>query len=136
MHVPSITAIYLAILALLYAVLCLQVARLRRRNRAGFGDGGNAELRCAIRAHANFAEYVPIIVLMVALLEASGLPAGWVHLLMMALLAARVLHPIGMYASPGTPQFSVGRVGGMAITMTVLITSAVLILSRPALTLF
>jgi uncharacterized membrane protein YecN with MAPEG domain len=30
--------------------------RLRRRNRVGFGDGENTALRCAIRAHAHFAE--------------------------------------------------------------------------------
>jgi hypothetical protein len=39
MKPPLITATYVAILALLYAVLSLQVVRLRRRNRVGFGDG-------------------------------------------------------------------------------------------------
>jgi uncharacterized membrane protein YecN with MAPEG domain len=75
MQLPSITAAYLAVLALLYAALGLQVVRLRRRNRAGFGDGGSTELRSAIRAHAHFAEYVPIIALMAAMLEMSGLPS-------------------------------------------------------------
>ena len=56
MHVPTITANYLAILALLYAVLALQVMRLRQSNRADFGDGDSARLRSAIRVHANFAE--------------------------------------------------------------------------------
>ena len=76
MHVPSITGLYLAFLALLYAVLGLQVSRLRRGNRVLFGDGDNRQLRSAIRAHANFIEYVPIIVLMVALLEMSGAAAA------------------------------------------------------------
>jgi hypothetical protein len=136
MHLPAITATYLAVLALLYAALGLRVIRLRRRNRAGFGDGDNAELRCAIRCHANFAEYVPVIALMVAMLEASGSPALTIQLLMAALLLSRVLHPIGMHASPGTLPFNLGRVGGMAITITVLIASALLILSRISLTLF
>src|SRR5688572_4479096 len=57
-------------------------------------------LRSAIRAHANFIEYVPIITLMVAMLEMSGLGATWVHLLMGALLLSRLLHPLGMYAAP------------------------------------
>jgi hypothetical protein len=35
--------------------------------------GGNAELRNAIRAHSHFAEYVPIIALVVAMLEIAGL---------------------------------------------------------------
>ncbi len=106
MHLPSITAAYLGILALLYLVLGLQVSRLRRGNKVLFGDGGNIKLRSAIRAHANFVEYVPIIVLMVALLEISGMPAMRVHLLMGALLVARLLHPLGMYVGAANPAVS------------------------------
>ena len=80
MHVPTITGFYLAILALLYLVLGLQVSRLRRGNRVTFGDGDNTKLRSAIRAHGNFAEYVPVIVLLVAILEMSGMPAARVAL--------------------------------------------------------
>lgn len=130
MKVPSITAAYVATLALLYAWLSLQVVRLRRRHRVGFGDGGNADLCNAIRAHGHFAEYVPIIALMVAMLEMSGLGAVLIHVLMGSLLIARLLHPFGMYARPKTMQFTIGRVGGMVITTLVMITSALLILFR------
>jgi len=129
-QLPSVTAIYLAILALFYAALGLQVVRLRRKNRVGFGDGGNMELRSAIRAHAHFAEYVPIITLMVAMLEMSGMPATRVHALMGALLVARLLHPFGMYAKPQSLQFRICRVGGMVLTVGVMITGALLLLSR------
>ena len=128
MQLPSITAGYLGILGLLYAVLGMQVSRLRRGNRVLFGDGDNIKLRSAIRAHANFAEYVPIIVLMVAILEISGLPALTVHLLMAALLIARLLHPLGMYVGPRTLQFQICRVGGIVLTVLVLIASAILLL--------
>jgi uncharacterized protein len=74
MQWPSITAGYLAVLAQLYAALAIYVVRLRGKNRAGFSDAGNPELRSAIRAHAHFAEYVPVIALMVAMLKMSGLP--------------------------------------------------------------
>ena len=67
---------------------------------------------------------------MVAMLEISGLPALRVHILMAALLVARLLHPLGMYAKPQALQFLVGRVGGMTITISVMIASAVLILWR------
>jgi uncharacterized membrane protein YecN with MAPEG domain len=133
MHAPTIAAGYLAILALLYAALALQVIRLRQGNRAAFGDGDNAKLRSAIRAHANFVEYVPIITLMVAFLEMSAVPATRVHLLMGALLIGRVLHPVGMYAAPNTLPFRIGRIGGMTITISLLIVCAVMILSRLAL---
>jgi hypothetical protein len=53
-HVPAITANYLAILALIYAALALQVIRLRRNSSAPFNDSGNEGLRSAIRAHGNF----------------------------------------------------------------------------------
>ena len=88
------------------------------------------KLRSAIRVHANFIEYVPIITLMVALLEISGLPAMRVHLLMGALLVSRLLHPLGMYAAPNTLQFRVGRVGGITITVVLLIACALTILLR------
>ena len=130
MQLPSITGLYLAILALIYAVLALQVARLRRGNRVLFGDGENVRLRSAIRAHANFVEYVPIIALLVAMLEMSGSSTTRVHVLMGALLVARLLHPLGMYSKPGTWQFSTGRVGGIVITIGVLVAAALSALSR------
>jgi uncharacterized protein len=130
MHLPSITAIYLAILALFFTCLAIQVARLRQRDRAAFGDNGSRELRSAIRVHANFIEYVPIITLMVAMLEMSGLPAIRVHVLMGALVVSRLLHPLGMYAASNTLQFRIGRVGGITVTFVLLIACAVMILWR------
>jgi uncharacterized membrane protein YecN with MAPEG domain len=130
MQTPSVTGFYLGLLALIYAALALEVARLRRGNRVLFGDGENVRLRSAIRAHANFIEYVPIIALLVAMLEMSGLSAIGVHVLMGALLAARLLHPLGMYSKPRTWQFSAGRVGGIVITISVLITAGLSALWR------
>ena len=130
MQTPSVTGFYLGLLALIYAALALEVARLRRGNRVLFGDGENVRLRSAIRAHANFVEYVPIIALLVAALEMSGSSATRVHLLMGALLVARLLHPLGMYSKPGTWQFSAGRVGGIVITISVLIAAALSALWR------
>ena len=130
MQLPSITSAYLGMLALLYVVLGLQVSRLRRGHRVLFGDGDNIKLRSAIRAHANFTEYVPIIVLMVAMLEMSGMPALRVHLLMGGLLVARLMHPLGMYVGPRTLQFQIYRVGGITLNWLVLVGAAVLLLWR------
>ena len=130
MQTPSVTGFYLGLLGLIYAALALEVARLRRGNRVLFGDGENVRLRCAIRVHANFIEYVPIIALLVAMLEMSGGSATRVHVLMTALLVARLLHPLGMYSKPGTWQFSAGRVGGIMITIGVLVAAALSALSR------
>jgi uncharacterized membrane protein YecN with MAPEG domain len=67
---------------------------------------------------------------MIAMLEMSGLPAMRVHVLMGALLVSRLLHPLGMYAAPNTVQFRIGRVGGITITLVLLIACAVMILWR------
>ena len=130
MHVPTITANYLAVLALIYAALALQVVRLRRSSGAPFDDGGNEGLRSAIRAHGNFMEYVPIIVLMVALLEMSGASALRVHLMMGTLVLSRLLHPLGMYAAPGSLKFTICRAGSIFLTIGLLIYCALTILSR------
>jgi uncharacterized protein len=130
MHLPNITAGYLALLALFYAALTLRVIRLRQGNRAAFGDGDNTRLRSAIRAHSNFIEYVPIITLMVGFLEISGASALRIHLLMAALLVSRLLHPLGMYAAPNTLPFRLGRVGGMTLTIILLFSCAASILFR------
>jgi len=128
MHPPVITATYLAVLALIYTALAIRVVRMRRGNGVGFGDGDNATLRAAIRAHAHFAEYVPIIVLMAAALEMFGMSTVNLHMLLGTLVVSRILHPFGLHAKPGTAQFLVGRVLGMTLTLCVLVTSALLLL--------
>jgi uncharacterized protein len=127
---PAITASYLGVLGLLYAVLSIRVVMLRGRHQVSLGDGGNPALTSAIRAHAHFAEYVPIIVLMIALLEMSGMPPARLHLLLGALLLARILHPLGMSAAPRTLRFRLFRIGGVAITFLLLVSCAVALLLR------
>ena len=58
------------------------------------------------------------------------MPATRVHLLMAGLLLARLLHPLGMYVGPRTLQFQICRVGGISLTITILVATALLILSR------
>ncbi|MFT2095263.1 MAPEG family protein [Acidiphilium multivorum] len=72
MTFPTVAAGYGALLALIYLVLSLWVGFGRFGFRVIHGDGGNDRLARRIRAHANFAEYVPLILLLAALLEASG----------------------------------------------------------------
>ncbi len=127
---PTVTAGYLAALALIYAALAIHVIRLRAGGRTPFGDGGDTRLRNAIRAHANFAEYVPIIALMVALLEMSGASAFRVHLWMAGLLLPRLMHPLGLAAKPGSLPFRIFRIGGVTLTLLVLIGSAIALLTR------
>jgi len=117
-----ITPVYAGLLALWFAVLSLRVIG-QRRTGISLGDGGDPQMLRKIRAHANFAEYIPFILLMMAFLEMGGSSVLVLHGLGVATLVGRLLHG---YALSFTERFALGRVGGTALTIVVLMTSAVL----------
>lgn len=121
----DITPIYAALLALLFIFLSLRTIRLRRRHRIALGDGDNPELRRAMRAHANFAEYVPFALLLVFFAERDGAHPAVVHALGLALLAGRLLHAWGVSQPREDFRF---RVTGMVLSFGVTIFAALLLL--------
>jgi hypothetical protein len=111
------TALYAALLALLCCALSVRVVRLRLQLKTPLGDGGHPRLQRAIRAHANFVEYVPLGVLVLLLLELQG-SAPWVlHGGGALLLLSRLLHAYGLSQ---TRERLAWRLAGMAGTFTVL----------------
>lgn len=119
------TALYAGLLAPLFVVLAIRVIALRRSARVAVGDGGDAELRRRMRVQANFAEYVPFALLLLALAEALGSPAWALHPLGLALLAGRLSHAWGMSQPREVFAF---RVAGMAATFGVILLAALLCL--------
>ena len=95
MPVP-ITALYVAIFAVFSFVLASVPGRMRGGLGISVGDGGNPELLLAMRRHGNFLEYVPILLVMFAVLELNGASAALLHGLGVALFVARVLHAMGL----------------------------------------
>jgi len=118
-----ITILYAGLLGLLYVGLSYAVVRGRIGNRLAFGDGGNPDMIKRIRAHGNFAEYVPFALLLIFLVDYSHFQPLIVHLLGIALVIARILHAVGIYK-----DIFRARVTGMVITMLVFLTSSVLLL--------
>ncbi|WP_376695044.1 MAPEG family protein [Wenzhouxiangella sp. EGI_FJ10305] len=115
----SITIFYAGLLGLVFLGLALQVVRLRRSLQVGLGSGGHESLNLAVRAHANFAEYVPMSLIMLALVEAGTAAPAWVlHLLGLGLLAGRLMHGfVGLNRSAG---YTPGRFWGTALTWLVI----------------
>lgn len=111
----TISILYAGLLGLIFLALAVRVVRLRRTLQVGIGSGGHDELNRAVRAHANFAEYVPLAVIMLALVElGTAAPAWLLHLLGAVLLVGRVMHGfVGLNRSAG---YSVGRFWGTALT--------------------
>lgn len=113
----SITLVYLGLNALIMLALGVIVSVARLKTRIDLGDGGNATLLQAIRAHGNNSEYVPIALIMLAALELMAGPPWLLHGLGGALTLGRLLHAQGLYQSSGR---SFGRVLGTSLTWLVL----------------
>lgn len=125
-----VTLLYGGLLALWYVVLSVRVTSLRGRYKVSLGDGGHTQLQRAIRGHANFSEYVPLTLLLMAILEFSRFPPYALHVLGVTLLAARLLHG---YALSFTGHFRFGRVAGAGLTFLVLIVAGLLCIYQAAL---
>src|SRR5688572_27283239 len=120
-----VTPLYAAILAGLFLLLTLRVVQYRRSARVSLGDGGHPGLQRAIRAHANFAEYVPLALIMLAILELSRFSLYWIHALGIALVVARLLHGYALAYSEHAPF---ARTAGAVVTFAVLIVEALMCL--------
>lgn len=127
---PALTSLYAALLALVFFALSVWVVAGRAQYRVNHGNGGQGALQRRIRAHGNFAEYVPLILLLVALLEGGGAGRTTVHLLLAPLLIARLMHPVGMVAPEASMQQYVFRGAGATATWVILLAAAVLLLLR------
>ncbi len=117
------TSIIAAILTIIFVKLSFAVIGLRRKNKVGLGSGGYDDLERAIRAQGNFAEYVPIGLILIACLELNGAPWWLVILPGIALIIGRLIHAKGINEPP--PNFS-SRVLGMKFTLGTLITLVIL----------
>lgn len=121
----QISFLYAALLALLFVALSVRTLRMRRRLRIAVGDQGNEAMLRAMRAHANFAEYVPLALLLLYFLEQSGARPVLVHAFGISLLAGRLLHAWGVSQVREDYRF---RVAGMALTLAPLIAASMRLL--------
>jgi uncharacterized membrane protein YecN with MAPEG domain len=117
----SITPIYAALIAALYLFLSARVITYRRGHRVNLGDEGDSKLLRRVRAHANCAEYAPFALVLLLLIELQGAPSVALHVLGLSLLVGRLMHGIGL--SLRRQNFTL-RVGGMALTLTMIAVSA------------
>ena len=122
----KITALYAGLLAALFLVLSFRTIFHRRAQKVEIGDGGDRELLRRARVHANFAEYVPIALVMMGLAESLAMPVFGLHILGLALLGGRLVHAYGLSQSPHILPM---RVAGMVLTLGVIATLTVACLS-------
>lgn len=119
--IPTILPAYAAIFAIFFVVLSIRIIIKRNNLKISLGDAGNKDMQRAIRVHANFAEYVPLCLLMLYLVEQSGVYAWFMNALGTGLLVGRLSHAYGVSQQRENFAF---RITGMTLTFTVLIASA------------
>ena len=121
----SIVPFYAALLAGFYIFLSVRVVRIRRQEKVGIGDANNLRLRRAIRAHGNFAEYVPLTVILTAFVEIQQFAVIIIHALCWILIIGRLIHAYGVSQEKEDYRF---RVAGMVLTFTTIATSSLLLI--------
>ena len=120
-----ITALYASLLAILLFILSIRVIGLRGNPAFSFiahGKGEKELLQRAIRAHGNFTEYVPMMLILLAFLELSEVSELKLHLLGGSFLLGRVMHGICMGFMRSNMLL---RIGGTALTLFPLLAAAI-----------
>jgi len=102
--------------AVLNIWLALRVSQRRIKGKVMIGDGGSGALQAAVRAHANFVEYAPFVLILVAGIELAGGSATWLWIAGIVFVLGRVAHGLGMDRAAPNPL----RAGGIVATWLVL----------------
>ena len=123
----QITALYASLLAFIYIKLSTNVINLRRLHKVSLGHKNHKDLEQAIRAQANFIEYVPFGLILLSCLEINKIHPVIVFLLGGLLLVGRFLHAKSfMMANIDQPK----RIQGMKCTFwSIRLMAAMLIFS-------
>lgn len=117
----KIISFYTSLLIILFFALSINTIKKRRKAKIALGHAENPELLRAIRAHSNFAEYVPINLIALYLVEFQGAKSIFVHFLGLTIIIGRLLHAYGISQVNENFRF---RVTGMALTFTAMLCSA------------
>jgi uncharacterized membrane protein YecN with MAPEG domain len=94
-----------------------RVGQMRMAHKVSIGDGGAEPLIARMRAQANFVEWAPFFLILLAAIElARGQPL-WLWILAALFIVARILHAFGMDRPPGNKL----RMGGIMATALIML---------------
>jgi uncharacterized membrane protein YecN with MAPEG domain len=124
------------LLGIFYVALSVRVTVARWNTNVSLGEDAQvaafgketevSPLRIAIRSHANFVEYVPLALILLAWIEAAGASRILCLVLAAMLILGRLAHPIGMARKAPNPF----RAGGAMLTWTMIGIAAVVALVK------
>jgi uncharacterized membrane protein YecN with MAPEG domain len=127
-----ITSFYAGLLTLLFLFLSVHVINLRSSPEVALGDVDGLMMRRR-RVHENFARYVPLGLILMALGEFQHLSSLLLHAIGLLLLGGQLVHALTVGKDP---EVSSGRALGTAMTLIALTIGAVSDLAIGAIGLF
>ena len=105
-----VTLVTAAVFGLMLVALGLYVIRGRFKHLIAYGDQGNTDMAIRMRTQANFIEYVPMVLVLMALLEISDANQIILGVAAAVLVVIRIMHAVGMR---GGPFMLLRRIGAM-----------------------
>ena len=124
-----ITTLYAVLLGVIFTVLGFGIGALRGKTGISMFDGGNPDVAVAMRRHGNFTEYVPFALILMALVEGAGGNTTALHVIGIALVLARIAHPIGLqHDNISHPLRAVGAGGTLLATVALMVMAVISLL--------
>lgn len=113
----SISLAFAAGAAIINIWLALRCGRVRTDEKILHGDGGSSLLGRRMRAHANFVEFTPIVLILFVLVEMHFGSSIWLWGVAAAYLIGRLAHGIGMDADAAGAPRAAGVIISMLVTL-------------------
>lgn len=126
-----ITLTLAGVAALINIWLMMRVGRIRTSEKISVGDGGNEKLIRRMRAHANYGESLPIVLILIGVIELASGSAIWLWVVGGIYMLGRVAHGVGMDGG----KFGTGRMVGTVLTLLIMLGLAAYAISIPYLTI-
>ena len=118
----AITALYALVLALIGSYLAFRAGSRRGQTGISIWYGDDAQLALEMRRHANFAEFVPLALILMAIVELNGIAPWVLHAAGGLLVVARVLHPLGLDAEEiSSPLRGIGAGGTLLASLILMV---------------
>jgi uncharacterized protein len=127
MYLINIAGVYSALLILFGIFLQLRIIRQRKPKQIGIGSGQDRILERDIRVHGNFVENATFGISALILLALSAAPVLILHAVGLLMVVGRGAHAFGLAGSAGS---SLGRVGGMVLTLLALVIASLTLMIR------
>lgn len=130
--IMPVTMTFAGVAAILNFWLALRVGQVRHSQSVSIGDGGNEAVIRRMRAHSNYIESTPFVLILLGVIEFAhhGSPAPtWLWLVAGVYFLGRVAHGVGMDGG----KLGKGRSLGTITTMLTLLGLGIYAVATPYL---